>query len=75
MCTSLSMITRCPNLDFKKSKILYLTHFWSNWVHLTADEKVHYWPIIGEYLVLFDIVVMAKYSINIVYHLVFIQFA
>jgi hypothetical protein len=27
-----------------KVNVLYLAHFFSDWVHLTTDGKVYYWP-------------------------------
>jgi hypothetical protein len=47
------------------NKVLYLTHFLSNWVHLITHGKIH---TSGAYWALFGIVVMAKYRIFFSFH-------
>jgi len=57
---------------FIESKVLYLTHFWSDYAHLTTDGKVHDWPVNWESIWhCFALLSL----LNIVYHSVFIQFA
>ena len=55
-----------------ESKVLYLTHFLSDYAHLTTDGKVHDWPVNRE-SIWYCLALLLL--LNIVYHSVFIQFA